>query len=291
LSTALLISSLTPLVLALQLDPSRVAWDSPWRGLLFVLAVVGLVLFTRRSLRIENPVLDLGLFGNRVFSRASVALFLFGATMFGIILFLPLFVIKVVGVSATRAGATLIPFSLGVVFGSTTGGRLASKLGRYKPLMLVGGALLFFGVVALSRMSADVGYGTVTIYMVVCGLGLGPTLPLFPLAVQNAVEHSRIGQATAASQFFRQIGGLVGSAVLGAVLGVALVHATGMSGEALRGAFGRGPASGAQVMDPQVKEAFATAITHVYGWVACIVAAGWLVTWTIPELPLRKTMR
>jgi MFS family permease len=294
LSTALLIASLTPLILALQLDPSRVAWNSPWRGLLFVFAFVGLLLFTRRSLRIENPVLDLGLFENRVFSRASVALFLFGATMFGIILFLPLFVIKVVGVSATRAGVTLIPFSLGVVFGSTTGGRLASKLGRYKPLMLFGGALLFIGVVLLSRMSSDVGYGTVTIYMVVCGLGLGPTLPLFPLAVQNAVEHSRIGQATAASQFFRQIGGLVGSAVLGAVLGLALIRAAGMSGEAglsLRAAFGRGPGSGAQALDPRVKEAFATAITHVYRWVACIVAAGWLATWTIPELPLRKTIR
>jgi predicted MFS family arabinose efflux permease len=242
-------------------------------------------------LRIENPVLDLGLFSNRVFSRASVALFLFGATMFGVILFLPLFVIKVVGVSATRAGLTLIPFSLGIVTGSTTGGRLTSKIGRYKPLMLAGGALLFVGVVLLSFMGPDVSYGTVTIYMVLCGLGLGPTLPLFPLAVQNSVERSKIGQATAAAQFFRQIGGLVGTAVLGAVLGVALLHhMPGQSGALLRLMSREGSAQ-AGALDPTVRLAFATAITHVYRWVALFVAAGWLMTWTIPELPLRKTMQ
>jgi len=152
--------------------------------------------------------------------------------------------------------------------------------------------LLFAGVVLLSRMGPDVGYGTVTIYMVLCGLGLGPTLPLFPLAVQNSVEHSRIGQATAASQFFRQIGGLVGSAVLGAVLGVALIHHSNMSNESgapLRIAMSRDPSAHLEALDPRVRLAFAAAITHVYQWVAFIVGAGWLVTWTIPELPLRKT--
>jgi EmrB/QacA subfamily drug resistance transporter len=293
LSTVLLVCGVAPLVLALQLDPSKLPWNSPWRAGFFAMSAVGLALFARRSLRIDNPVLDLGLFKNRVFSRASVALFLFGGTMFGIILFLPLFVIKVVGVSATRAGASLIPFSLGVVMGSTTGGRLASRFGRYKPLMLIGGALLFFGVVLLSRMTEDVGYGTVTVYMVLCGLGLGPTLPLFPLAVQNAVDHSKIGQATAASQFFRQIGGLVGSAVLGAVLGFALIHSSGMPGEigvaTLRQGFNRGAGTAVEATTPEVRQAFAAAITHVYGWVAFMVLGGWLVTWSIPELPLRRT--
>jgi predicted MFS family arabinose efflux permease len=270
-STALLIGSLAPLVLGLQLDPSRLSWSSPWRAMLFVVAVVGLTLFARRSLRIENPVLDLKLFENRVFSRASVALFLFGGTMFGIILFLPLFVVKVVGVSATRAGLSLIPFSLGVVFGSTTGGRLASKFGRYKPLMLTGGAILFLGVFLLSRMDPDIHYGQVTIYMVVCGLGLGPTLPLFPLAIQNSVDHSRIGQATAAGQFFRQIGGLVGAAVLGAVLGMGLLSA-------MRKELGD-------------VRAFALAITNVFKLVVFMVLGGWLVTWSIPEIPLRRTIR
>jgi len=270
-STALLVGSLAPLVLALQLDPSRLSWRSPWRASLFGVAAVGLFFFARRSLRIDNPVLDLGLFKNRVFSRASVALFLFGGTMFGIILFLPLFVIKVVGVSATRAGVTLIPFSLGVVFGSTSGGRLASRFGRYKPLMLIGGAVLFLGVLFLSQMKPDIGYGQVTLYMVICGLGLGPTLPLFPLAVQNSVDHSRIGQATAASQFFRQIGGLVGSAVLGAVLGIGLVSR--------------------MRADLDEVHAFAGAITNVYRCVAFMALGGWLVTWSIPELPLRKSIR
>jgi hypothetical protein len=159
--------------------------------------------------------------------------------------------------------------------------------------MLIGGALLFFGVVLLSRMTEDVGYGTVTVYMVLCGLGLGPTLPLFPLAVQNAVDHSKIGQATAASQFFRQIGGLVGSAVLGAVLGFALIRSSGMPGEigiaTLRQGFNRSAGTAVEATTPEVRQAFAAAITHVYGWVAFMVLGGWLVTWSIPELPLRRT--
>src|SRR5581483_11157697 len=88
-----------------------------------------------------------------------------------------------------------------------------------------GESLLFVGVVLLSRMDADVGYGRVTAYMVLCGAGLGPTLPLYPLAVQNAVDFTKIGQATSAAQFFRQIGGLVGAAGLGALLGFGLVGA------------------------------------------------------------------
>jgi MFS family permease len=89
--------------------------------------------------------------------------------------------------------------------------------------MLVGGVLLFIGAVLLSRMNETVSYWEVTIYMVLCGVGIGPTMPLYPLAVQNSVEHAKIGQATSAAQFCRQIGGLVGAAALGAVLGTALI--------------------------------------------------------------------
>src|SRR5262249_39048319 len=116
-STVLLVVGLTPLVLALSLDPSTLSAGAP-RAAFFGAAVVGLVLFSIRSAGIEPPIIDLRLFKNRVFAVASSALFLFGAAMFGVIIFLPLFLVNVVGVSATRAGISLIPLSLGVVFGS-----------------------------------------------------------------------------------------------------------------------------------------------------------------------------
>ena len=224
-STFLLVAGLTPLVLALSLDPASLGGGSSLRLLLFVVAAVALVVFCVRSAAIEHPILDLRLFQNRVVAISSVAVFMFGAAMFGVIIFLPLFLVNVVGVSATRAGVSLIPLSLGVVLGSVVGGQMTARIGRYKPLMLVGEALLLVGVVLLSHMNVDTTYGRVTAYMVLCGAGLGPTLPLYPLAVQNAVDFTRIGQATSATQFCRQIGGLVGAAGLGALLGFGLVGA------------------------------------------------------------------
>jgi len=372
-SAALLVSGVVPLVLALQLPPNEL--PSVGRLALLVLAGVCLSLLASRSLRIDNAILDFRLFRNRVFSVASGALFLYGGTMFGAIIFLPLFLVNVVGVSATKAGASLIPLSMGMVLGSVAGGQLASRFGRYKPLMLIGGAVLLVGAVLLSRMDASVAYWEVTTYMVMCGLGIGPSMPLYPLAVQNSVEHTKIGQATSASQFCRQIGGLVGAAALGAVLGISLLAAfrtelEGLPGvpvdlqmtprgrpnveamlsgarasvhaemdrryllaaaslragdaagldEAFAGAsdaarhtaealLATPPATRAAAgpelrrsfdafaddvilrMGVGVKRAFTTAVTRVYKCVAFMVLAAWLVTWMMPEIPLRKTLR
>jgi hypothetical protein len=188
-------------------------------------ALVILAAFVLAAGREENPVLDLGLFRNRVFSTANIALFLFGATFLSLVIFLPLFMTGVLGVSATGAGVSIIPLSAGVVVGSVAAGQLVSRLGRYKLFMFGGAAILITGVVLLSTMSDQTTYLRVTLYMVITGVGMGPMLPLFPLAIQNAVERAEVGQATSASQFFRQIGGTVGAAIMGTVLTTTLASA------------------------------------------------------------------
>lgn len=224
-SAALLVGGLVPLVLALQLDKTAYGWLSPTTLALLSGAGAALLLFVLRSLRSDNPILDLSLFGNPVFRAANVALFFLGAAFLSILIFLPLFMVNVVGVSATRTGVSLIPLSLGLVFGSVVAGQLVSRFGHYKLFMLGGGAVLLAGTLLLSSMSADVAYGRVTLYMVICGLGLGPSFPLYTLAIQNAVDVRKLGQATSASQFFRQIGGTVGAALMGAVLAAGLAGA------------------------------------------------------------------
>ena len=79
----------------------------------------------------------------------------------------------------------------------------------------------------LSTMSVDVPYWQVTLYMVIAGLGVGPGLPLYTLAIQNAIDVRKVGQATSAAQFFRQIGGAVGAAVMGTILATTLTGAFG----------------------------------------------------------------
>jgi len=227
-SMALLVAGFLPLVLALQLDKARFPWDSPWTlGLLAVSALV-LVAFALSALRSANPALELRLFRNRVYATSIPALFFTGAAFLSLVVFLPLFMVNVVGVSSTRAGVSLIPVSAGLVFGSALTGQLVSRFGHYKLQMLAGGALLAAGLFLLSRLSVDTGYWQVTFYMLLCGLGLGPTFPLYTLAVQNAVEPRHLGQATGTSIFFRQIGGTVGVAVMGTVL--AGVLAASLSG-------------------------------------------------------------
>ena len=222
LAAFLLVIGLVPLVLALQLDKTQYPWGGPVTLSLFGVAGAALALFVLRSLRSPNPILDLRLFKNRVFSTSSVALLFLGAAFLSTVAFLPLFMINVIGVSATEAGLSLVPLSLGVVFGAIVSGQLVSRFGHYRALMLFGGAVLLAGVWLLSSMSPDVPYWQVTLYMVVCGLGVGPSLPLYTLAIQNAVDVRKVGQATSASQFFRQIGGAVGTAILGTVLATTL---------------------------------------------------------------------
>ena len=235
LGAVLLLGGLVPLILSLQLDKRRFPWApgvgpgadpglwTSWVTLaLFLGAVSTLAGFWARSRRARSPILDPSLFDNKVFRTANASAFFFGATFLSIVIFLPLFLVNVLGVSATRAGVALIPYSLGLVVGSTLAGQLVSRIGHLRDLILVGGFLLLGAVVKLAGMTADVGYWTITAYMVLAGLGMGPSLPLFTLAIQNAVDVRRLGQATSAAQFFRQIGGTVGAAVMGTVLATTL---------------------------------------------------------------------
>ena len=225
LAALLLLLGLVPLVVALQLDRATYPWGSPVTLGMLGFALSMLALFVWRSLVSPNPILDLRLFGNAVFRVSNVALFFQGAAFLCTVAFLPLFMVNVVGVSATGAGLTLVPLSLGVVVGSVVAGQLVSRFGRYRLLILVGSAIMLAGVVLLARMTPAATLRQVTLYMAIAGVGIGPSLPLYTLAIQNAVSLDKLGQATSASQFFRQIGGAVGTAILGTVLSVTLASA------------------------------------------------------------------
>lgn len=217
LGGGLLLAGLIPLILSLQLDKRAYPWTSGVTLGLFSVGVALLSAFVIRSRASRSPILDLDLFRNRVFRTANIATFFFGAAFMSITIFLPLFLVNVLGVSATRAGAALIPFSLGIVTSATLAGQIVAHVGYQKQIFL--GALVFLAsVVLLALMGPNVPYWRVTLYMVMAGLGVGPSMPLFTLAIQNAVEVRFVGQATSASQFFRQTGATVGAAIMGAVL-------------------------------------------------------------------------
>jgi EmrB/QacA subfamily drug resistance transporter len=232
-SAFLLMVTLVPLVLALQLNKTTYPWGGTTTLTLLGIALVMLVLFIIVSLRSNNPILDLSLFKNKVFTTANITSFLLGAGFLSLIIFLPLFLVNVLGVSATRSGLSILPLSMAMVFGAIMSGQLVSRMGRYKELMIGGGIVLTIGMFLLSRMSLDTPFWQVTLYMVICGIGVGPTFPLYTLAIQNAVDVRKLGQATSAAQFFRQIGGTIGAAIMGTVLASSL--STSVNNAALAG--------------------------------------------------------
>lgn len=219
LGAVLLLVGLVPLVLGLQMDPLRAP---ALASTLLAVGLAALVGFWFRAKSARSPILDLSLFDNLVFRRANASSFFIGATFMSIVIFLPLFLVNVVGVSATRAGAALIPYTMGIFVGSTLSGQLVSRFGHLRDLILAGGFFLLAALVVLARMDADVAYWQVALTMAFAGLGMGPCMPLYTLAVQNAVDVRRVGQATSAAQFFRQIGSTVGAAAMGAVLATTL---------------------------------------------------------------------
>ncbi|PNY82605.1 MDR family MFS transporter [Deinococcus koreensis] len=220
LGAALIVAFSVPLLLALTFgaDQAAYGWQSPTVWTLFAVSAAALVAFLFAESRHESPILPLTLFRNPTFAWSVTARFFIGAAFLGAILFLSLYLVNVQGVSATKAGTATIPLTVGLIIGAIGSGQIASRIGRYKPLMLIGLTTMILGFLLLSTLNADTPYWAVIARMVVLGLGIGPALPLYNLALQNAVQPWEIGVATSAGQFFQQFGSVIGTAVFGALL-------------------------------------------------------------------------
>lgn len=222
LSAALLALAFVPLILGLQLDKNAHPWDSPLILSLLIGGGAFMALWIWHSLRAEHPIMDLRLFKNKVFRTGTTAMFFYGAAFLGTVIFLPMYMVFVQGVSATASGASIIPLSFGLIAGASGSGLLSSKLGRYKALLIVGGVLSVGASILLTTLGVDSPYWLVILYMVLLGFAMGPAQSLFTIAIQNTLPPQEMGQGTSAIQFSRQIGSTAGSAVMGVVFSAAL---------------------------------------------------------------------
>lgn len=218
LGAAGIVGTTVPLLLALSWGGADYAWTSPLVLGLFALSLVMLAVFLVAQTRAVEPILPLSFFRNRTFAISVSSMALLGAGMFGAIMFLPLFVQGVMGKSATNSGAALTPMMLGMVVASTTSGQIVSRTGRYKWSPMIGLSLLSLGMFLLTRMDADVSNTVLIRNMLISGVGMGMTMPIFTLAVQNAFPQRDLGVVTSSVQFFRSIGATIGIAVMGSLL-------------------------------------------------------------------------
>lgn len=108
---------------------------------------------------------------------------------------------------------------LGIVAGAIASGQALSRLGAHYRLQgLVGLGIMAAGMLLLSQMTAETGFGRAVGYIVLMGVGLGTTFPVYTLVVQNSVPRRVLGVATSSLQFFRSIGGTLGLAILGSIV-------------------------------------------------------------------------
>ena len=187
-------------------------------GFILIAAVLSAIFLVIES-RAKEPIVPLSLWRDRTYASSIVSTFLISFGFFGAIIFLPRWFQVVRGESATLSGYLLFPLLIGLIGSSIISGILVSRTGRYKFIVLTGIATMAVGLILMRQLTATTDYPQMFLWMFVTGVGIGPTLSVFTIIVQNAVPFSMLGVATSNLTFFRQIGGTVALAIVGTIFG------------------------------------------------------------------------
>jgi DHA2 family methylenomycin A resistance protein-like MFS transporter len=199
------------------IEGGSLGWGSPVILGSFAAAVVILAAFVVVEGRGPAPMLPLRLFRRRLFTVSNTAMVVVGFALMGSAFFFSQFFVYVQGSSILRAGLQTLPISFAMVIVSPYAGRLAARYG-FRVVVTTGLALAGLGLLALGLVHADTGYGNVWWRLTIAGIGFALTMsPLTGAAIQ-AVDPREGGLASGVSSTTRQIGAVLGVAVLGAVV-------------------------------------------------------------------------
>jgi EmrB/QacA subfamily drug resistance transporter len=227
--------------------------------------------------RIDDPIVPLRLLANPQIRAGLLLGLTAGTALLVITIHIPTYAQVVTGRGAARSALTLLPLTIGVVLASILSGYLVTKLGRTKPLLVAGTILSLIGVATLSQRSIIDQPVASIIALFIVGAGTGLVAQPALLAVQNAADPSDLGAATAATAFFRQIGGTIAIGILAGLLAAkaSLQLETLENGETLS-------AAGRDVV--------ASAITRNLLFVVAVAAVGVIVALSIPNQPLEAAV-
>ena len=299
LGTSTLALSASCLVLYTSLGGTSYPWSSPFMVGLAAAGVIFGIAFLFAERRAAEPVIPLVLFRTAVFSAASAIGFVVGFAMFGALTFLPLFFQDVRGISPIQSGIRLFPLMGGLLVASIGSGQIVSRWGRYKIFPIIGTALMTIGLYLMSLIGVTTGSWVIAGYMVVFGFGLGLVMQVLVVAVQNAVPYEELGTATSGTTFFRMIGGCFGTAVFGAVYANLVVHNVLSALHLTRVPAGfnlnaENP-SAIHHLPAVVQAGVISGIAHTIQTLFLIgvpiAFVAFLLSWTLPELELRKSIR
>lgn len=197
------------------------------KGTLFVTFLLFGAAFIWAEKRAKQPILPLRFFKKKTYSLMAVVSLLFGAAFLGSILYLTQFNQQVFGVTASQAGLMLLPMVGGMMVSSIGAGQLIARFGKYKRFIVAGLGMAAVSILALITLQPDSPYWHQAVIMAFCGLGLGITMPVLSLAVQNEFEQKDLGAATSSVQLFRGLGSTVGTAIFSGILTAGILTAIG----------------------------------------------------------------
>ncbi|HET9169782.1 MAG TPA: MDR family MFS transporter [Actinospica sp.] len=296
-------------LLATQLGANgQEPWGS-WQVVsLFAVGVVLTVLFVFWEARIATePIIPMRLFRNPVFSVANGMALIVGITMMGSLIYLSVYLQFVVGYSPTGAGLAILPMMIGVGPAAMATGIAISKIGKYKPFPIIGLAIAVVGMFLLSRLGVHTSALERGVFMFVLGLGLGMTMPVLTLAVQNALPFQDIGTGTSSNLFFRNMGQSFGTAIFGAILSNRLADylrhdlpssisgsmtnsggGTSLSRTSLQAADAQAAQHGFHGLFDIVVRDFTSAMSVVFMTAAAIMVIAWVLSFFLKQVELRR---
>jgi EmrB/QacA subfamily drug resistance transporter len=295
IGASLLAAALSAIVLVTSLGGTAWAWGS---GTVVVVGALGIILlgaFVVAERHAAEPIVPTQLLRNPVFAVAGTLSLIVGLALFGSVTFLPLYFQTVDAATPTGSGLRLVPMIVGLLIMSISSGQLISRTGRYKVFPIIGTALMTVGLALLSSLAVGTSTALSSLYLFVLGLGLGSTMQVLVLAVQNAVDFSILGAATSGVTLTRGIGGSLGTAVFGTVFSTQLrSHLRGV----VSGALGHQIAAGGRLTGAQVAQlpaaarfAYENAYVHslrpVFVMAAAVTAVGFFLSLMLPQRQLR----
>jgi EmrB/QacA subfamily drug resistance transporter len=281
------------LTLATSWGGTRYPWGSAMVIGLFAGSVLALGAFVWVESRAAAPILPTRLFGSPVFTVCCVLAFIVGFAMLGALTFLPTYMQYVDGVSATTSGLRTLPMVVGMLVTSTGSGTLVGRTGRYKVFPVVGTALMAAAFVLMSRMDSSTPTLLQSVYLLILGAGIGLSMQVLVLVVQNISSFADLGVATSGVAFFRTIGSSFGAAIFGSLflnfldsrIGPALL-ASGASAEATSS-----PAVLHRLPPDQaapIVTAYTEALDQVFLWAAPFAVVGFILALFLREVPLKE---
>lgn len=294
--SALLGGSLASLVLVASWGGSTYPWSSPIiLGLtaLFLVLALTLISVERRQ---RDGILPITFFKLEGVAPGMVLVLVTGSTIFGFIVFTPVFAQLGLGTSATTSGLVTLPLMVSFMVGSVLVGRAIANLGRYRIFPIVGTALITLSFLLLSTMDTNTSLLAFGAFLVIGGAGVSMVMQVVVLAMQTTVEPARLGVATSMTHLFRSIGGVLGIAGLGSLLSARLLAelaTTGIEGAGLEPTAIVESPHLISDLDPAlaaaVRGAATSAVSFVFMVSVPLTLIGLLAALRLRDRPLRET--